>query len=149
MIWTTRDPELPVCQHGAMRFLIQIIINALALYVAAWLVPGITVIETGGPFSGNPTVDLVLAFLFIGLLFGIVNALIRPIVKLLALPLTILTLGLFTIIINAAMLMLTSWLSSYTPVDFAVDSFFWTAILASIIISLVSLVAGSLTGTRR
>lgn len=132
-----------------MRFLIQIIINALALYVAAWLVPGITVTETGGAVTGNPDVDLVLAFLFIGLLFGIVNALIRPIVKLLTLPLTILTLGLFTIIVNAGMLMLTSWLSSYTSVDFSVESFFWTAILASIIISLVSMVAGSLTGTRR
>ncbi|MBO0897033.1 phage holin family protein [Arthrobacter sunyaminii] len=132
-----------------MRFLIQIIINALALYVAAWLFPGITVFETGDAVTSNPTIDLVLAFLFIGLLFGIVNALIRPVVKLLTLPLTILTLGLFTIIVNAAMLMLTSWLSSYTPVDFSVDSFFWTAILASIIISLVSMVAGSLTGTRR
>lgn len=90
-----------------------------------------------------------LAYLFIGLIFGVVNALIRPVVKLLALPLTILTLGLFTIIINAGMLMLTSWLSSFTAIDFGVDSFFWTAILASIIISLVSLVAGSLTGTRR
>lgn len=132
-----------------MRFLIRIIINALALYVAAWLLPGIAVFETGAAVTGNPTIDLVLAFLFIGLLFGIVNALIRPVVKLLALPLTILTLGLFTIIINAGMLMLTSWLSSYTPVDFTVDSFFWTAVLASIIISLVSMVAGSLTGTRR
>ncbi|MET4060851.1 putative membrane protein [Arthrobacter sp. UYP6] len=132
-----------------MRFLIQIIINALALYVASWLLPGITVTETGGALTGDPTFDLVLAYLFIGLLFGVVNALIRPIVKLLSLPLTILTLGLFTIIINAAMLMLTSWLSSYTAINFGVDSFFWTAVLASIIISLVSLVAGSLTGTRR
>ena len=138
-----------MCQHGGMRFLIRIIINALALWVAGWALPGIAITETGGAVTGNATVDVVLAFLFIGLLFGVVNALIRPIVKLLTLPLTILTLGLFTIIINAAMLMLTSWLSSYTPVVFEVDSFFWTAIIASIIISLVSLVANSLTGTRR
>lgn len=138
-----------VCQHGGMRFLIRILINALAVWVAGLLLPGIAVTETGGAVTGNPTVDLVLAYLFIGLLFGLVNALIRPVVKLLSLPLTILTLGLFTIIINAAMIMLTSWLSSYTPVELVVDSFFWTGILASIIVSLVSMVAGSLIGTRR
>lgn len=132
-----------------MRFLIRILINALAVWVAGLLLPGIAVTETGGAVTGNPTVDMVLAYLFIGLIFGLVNALIRPVVKLLSLPLTILTLGLFTIIINAGMLMLTSWLSSYTPVELVVDSFFWTGILASIIISLVSLAAGSLTGTRR
>ena len=73
----------------------------------------------------------------------------RPIVSLLSLPITILTLGLFTIVINAAMLYLTSWLSSYTPVHFTIDSFFWTAVLAAIIITVVSLVAGKITGVRR
>jgi putative membrane protein len=92
---------------------------------------------------------VVLAYLFIGLIFGLVNALVRPIVSLLSLPITILTLGLFTIIINAAMLYLTSWLSSYTPVHFTIDSFFWTAVLAAIIITVVSLVAGRITGVRR
>jgi putative membrane protein len=73
---------------------------------------------------------------------------VRPIVSFLSLPVTILTLGLFTIIINALMLMLTAWLSSYTPVNFVVDSFFWTAVLGSLIISLVSLIVGSITRTR-
>lgn len=132
-----------------MRFLVQILINALAVWVAGLLLPGIAITETAGDVTGDPTFDLVLAYLFIGVVFGLVNALIRPVVKFLSLPLTILTLGLFTIIINAAMLMLTSWLSSFTPVELVVDSFFWTGILASIIISLVSLVAGSLTGTRK
>lgn len=132
-----------------MRFLIRIVVNALAVWVASWVLPGITVTETGGGLTSNPTFNLVLAYLFIGLIFGLVNALVRPVVRLLSLPLTILTLGLFTIIINAAMLMLTAWLSSYTHVVFGVDDFFWTAILGSIIISVVSLVVGSLTGTRK
>ncbi len=132
-----------------MRLVLTILINALALWVAAWALPGIVVGESGTPATGNATLDIVLAYLFIGLVFGVVNALVRPIVRLLALPLTILTLGLFTVIINAAMLMLTAWLTSFTPVHFEIDSFFWTAIFASIIISLVSLVAGSLAGTRR
>ena len=128
-----------------LKFIVRILINALALFVAAWLLPGI---EVGGSTDGDTT-GVVLSYLFVGLVFGIVNALVRPIVALLSLPLTILTLGLFTIIINAGMLMLTAWLTSFTPIQFSVDDFFWTAVLGSLIISVVSLVAGSLTGTRR
>lgn len=128
----------------------RVLINALALWVAAWLLPGIELgSEAATEVSGNDTVGSVLSYLFVGLVFGIVNALVRPVVSLLSLPLTILTLGLFTIIINAGMLMLTSWLTSFTPIEFVVDDFFWTAILGAVIISLVSLVAGSITGTRR
>ncbi|MDF9278531.1 phage holin family protein [Arthrobacter sp. EH-1B-1] len=133
-----------------LRFIVRVLINALALWVAAWLLPGIEVgSEAAAEVSTNETVASVLSYLFVGLVFGIVNALVRPVVSLLSLPLTILTLGLFTIIINAGMLMLTSWLTSFTLIGFVVDDFFWTAILGAIIISLVSLVAGSITGTRR
>ena len=133
-----------------LRFIVRVLINALALWVAAWLLPGIEVgSEAAAEVSTNETVASVLSYLFVGLVFGIVNALVRPVVSLLSLPLTILTLGLFTIISNAGMLMLTSWLTSFTPIGFVVDDFFWTAILGAIIISLVSLVAGSITGTRR
>lgn len=128
----------------------RVLINALALWVAAWLLPGIEVgSEAAAEVSANDTVGTALSYIFVGLVFGIVNALVRPVVSLLSLPLTILTLGLFTIIINAGMLMLTSWLTSFTPISFVVDDFFWTAILGAIIISLVSLVAGTITGTRR
>lgn len=133
-----------------LRFIVRVLINALALWVAAWLLPGIELgAEAGTDVSTNDTVASVVSYLFVGLVFGLVNALVRPIVSLLSLPLTILTLGLFTIIINAGMLMLTSWLTSFTPINFAVDDFFWSAILGAIIISLVSLVAGTITGTRR
>ena len=129
-------------------FLIRVAVNAVALAVAAWLIPGIRV---GSEVAGaDPSLgSTVLSYLFVGLLFGLVNAIVRPVVSLLALPITCLTLGLFAIIINAGMLMLTSWLTSFTPITFVVDDFFWTAILGAIIISLVSLVAGALTGTRR
>ncbi|MNI88447.1 Membrane protein of unknown function [compost metagenome] len=78
-----------------------------------------------------------------------VNAFVRPLVRLLSLPVTILTLGLFTIVINAAMLYLTAWLSTFTPVHLTIDSFFWTAILASVIISIISMVAGLIPGARK
>lgn len=132
------------------KFIVRVLINGLALWVASWLLPGIT-LEAGAAAEasgGNETVGIVLGYLFIGLIFGLVNAFVRPIVSLLSLPLTILTLGLFTIVINALMLMLTAWLSGFTPVHFIVDSFFWTAVIGSLIISIVSLIAGAITNTR-
>ncbi|ABY22377.1 hypothetical membrane protein [Renibacterium salmoninarum ATCC 33209] len=99
--------------------------------------------------QGNNTFASVLAFLFIGLIFGIVNALIKPLVKLVSWTVTFLTLGLFTVIINAAMLWLTSWLSSFRPVHFTIDSFFWTAIWAALIISVLSMIGSGVTGINR
>lgn len=138
-------------------FIVRVLINGLALWIASWILPGLDISTTatteavaqGGVTQGTDPLGVILAYLFIGLIFGLVNALVRPIVSLLSLPITILTLGLFTIVINAAMLYLTSWLSSYTPVHFTIDSFFWTAVLAAIIITVVSLVAGKITGVRR
>lgn len=133
------------------KFLVRVLINAVALWIASWILPGITV-GTGGTeelAQGNETVALVLSYLFVGLIFGVVNALVRPIVSLLSLPITILTLGLFTIIINAAMLMLTAWLSGFTPIEISVDDFFWTAVFGAIIISIISLIANAITGTRK
>ncbi|MDF2048778.1 phage holin family protein [Arthrobacter sp. Cr_A7] len=138
-------------------FILRVIINAAAIWAASWALPGLEIssqaaseaVARTGVTEGTDTIGLVLAYLFIGAIFGVVNAFVRPLVRFLALPITILTLGLFTIVINAAMLYLTSWISSYTPVEFTIDSFFWTAVLAAIIISLVSLVAGVLPGRKR
>ncbi|MCC3278550.1 phage holin family protein [Arthrobacter sp. zg-Y40] len=127
---------------------LRIVLNAIALWVASWLLPGLTLTSETGGMTGNPTLDTVLAYLFVGLIFGLVNALVRPIAQGLTLPLAILTLGLFRIIINAAMLELTAWLSSYTPIRFEVDSFFWTAIFGAVIISVVSMVLDTVTGAR-
>jgi len=137
--------------------ILRVIINAAALWVASWVLPGLEIstaaaseaVAKTGVTEGTDTIGVVLAYLFIGAIFGLVNALVRPVISFLALPITILTLGLFTIVINAGMLYLTSWISSYTPVEFSIDSFFWTAVLAAIIISLVSLAAGILPGGRK
>jgi len=136
---------------------VRVIVNALALWIASWILPGLDIstsattgaVANSGVTQGTDTIGIILAYLFIGLIFGLVNALVKPLVSLLSLPITILTLGLFTIVINAAMLYLTSWLSSYTPVHFTIDSFFWTAALAAIIITVVSIVVGRLPGGRR
>ena len=134
----------------------RVIINGLALWIASWLLPGLDISTTAtteavaktGVSQGTDAAGIILAYLFIGLIFGLVNAFVRPVVSFLSLPITILTLGLFTVVINAAMLYLTSWISSYTPVHFTIDSFFWTAVLAAIIITVISLVADRLPGAR-
>jgi putative membrane protein len=137
-------------------FIMRVLINGLALWIASWLLPGLDIstsatteaVAQTGVSQGTDAAGIILAYLFIGLIFGVVNAFVRPIVSFLSLPITILTLGLFTIVINAAMLYLTSWISSYTPVNFTIDSFFWTALLAAIIITIVSLVADRIPGAR-
>ncbi|GAA2486799.1 phage holin family protein [Streptomyces gobitricini] len=86
-----------------------------------------------GDSTGKKTLSLVL----VALVFGIVNALVKPVVKLLTLPLFILTLGLFTLIVNALMLLLTSWLADELGLNFHVEGF-WTAVLGGLIISVVS-----------
>jgi putative membrane protein len=134
----------------------RVLINGLALWIASWILPGLDIttsaateaIAKTGITAGTDAAGVVLAYLFVGLIFGLVNAFVRPIVSFLSLPITILTLGLFTIVINAAMLYLTSWISSYTPVSFTIDSFFWTAVLAAILITVISLVADRIPGAR-
>jgi putative membrane protein len=111
-----------------MRFLWRLLINAAALWVAAELVPGVDF--DGGFFD----------LLLVALIFGLVNAFIRPIVKILTLPITILTLGLFTIVINALMVVITSALSSTFTLSGETADQFLGAVLAAIVISLVSMV---------
>ncbi|MEF9874052.1 phage holin family protein [Streptomyces diacarni] len=120
-----------------MSFLIRVIVNALALAAAVWIVPGLKIVA-----AGEGAVSTVIAYLAVGAIFGLVNALVRPIVKLFSLPITCLTLGLFTIVINALMLLLTSWLTTFTPIELVIEQFWWDAISGTIIISIVSAVLG-------
>jgi putative membrane protein len=127
-----------------MSFLLRVLVNALAIWVAAWILPGMGIAADPSVVSavGDETTASVLAYLFVGLVFGAVNAVVRPVLTILSLPITCLTLGLFAIVVNAAMLWLTSWLSSFTPLRLEIDSFLWTAVLATLIIGVVSLLMG-------
>lgn len=113
-----------------MNFLVKTLANAGALLVAIWLVHDITL-------TGESTGKKALTLIVVALLFGLVNFIVKPVVKLLALPLFILTLGLITLVINALMLLLTSWLADQFDLSFHVEGF-WTAVLGGLIISLVS-----------
>lgn len=110
------------------KLLISWFINAVALAVAAWLVQGITIV-------GEPRW---LTVALMALIFGLVNALIRPLLKFLTCPLIILTLGLFTLVINALMLWLASWIGSQFGVGFELASFWPDAVLGALVISVVS-----------
>jgi len=109
------------------KFIIRWAINAIALYVAVLVVPGIALRGTW--------VDV----LWLALIFGLLNALVRPLLKFLTCPLIILTLGLFSIVINTGMLLLTSKIGQNLGFGLTVDGF-WQAVLGSLVISIVSVV---------
>lgn len=110
-----------------IKLLLRVVINAVAIWVATYIVPGLTL-------TGD-----VLSWLVVAIIFGLVNALIRPIVKLLTLPISVVTLGLFSLVINALMLMLTGWLTRFLTIEGVLFGFI-PALLGSIIISIVSTV---------
>jgi putative membrane protein len=117
--------------------LIKVAVNAAAIWLATLVIPGIGVSAQEGETGA---LENILTFLVIGLIFGLVNAVIKPIVKVLSLPFYILTLGLFAFLVNALMLQITEWISEATSLTFYIDEFFWDAILAAIVVTFVSLV---------
>jgi putative membrane protein len=112
-----------------VRLIVRIMVSALALAAAAALIQGIAVTGNAG--------DQILTLLGVAVIFGLINAIVRPIVLLFTLPLFLLTLGLFTFVVNALMLLLTSWISDQLGLPFAVDGF-WAALLGALVISVVS-----------
>lgn len=118
------------------KIVVWVVTNALALGVAAWLVPGIE-------FTGSTkTSDRIIQVLCVGAVFGIVNAFVKPAVKLLSFPFIILSLGLLLIVINALMLLLTSKIASDLSLNFHVDTF-GDALLGALVIMIAGLVIES------
>lgn len=109
------------------RFVVRILINALGLWVASRLVAGIS-------FGGELGTLLVVA-----LIFGVVNAILKPILVLLTLPIQILTLGLFALVINALLLTITAWLSGQLGLAFQVQGF-WAAFWGALVVTIVSVI---------
>lgn len=115
-----------------MRFLIWLVVNALALWAATLLVDGI---DLGPGTQTERAIELVV----VGAIFGVITAFIRPIVRFVSLPLIIVTLGLMLLVINALMLMLTGVIADALGLAFTVDGF-WPALWGSIVISICLLV---------
>lgn len=125
-----------------MNFLLRIIATGLGFAVALWLIPGFGLLQANVSIGlDRDTGTAALAVGLLALVFGLINAIVRPVVSLLSLPITCLTLGLFTLVINAGMLALTAWLSNLLfPFQLEISGF-WAALFAAVVISLVSALA--------
>ena len=123
-----------------MRTILRLLATAGALAVATWLLSGITL--------NDPTTSgKILALLIVALIFGVLNAIVKPIFKLVTLPIVLLTLGLFLLVINACIMLLTSWVASNVGLGWHVDGF-WTAVFGAIIVSVVSFVLNAFVPDR-
>ena len=115
------------------RYILQWLITSLAIFAAFSLVPGIT-------FSGNGYEIGIIA-----MIYSVINLLIRPILTLITCPMIILTLGMFTVIINGVLLLITADLAKYFGIDFQIETFF-TALIGAVVISLTTFVLNLLSG---
>jgi putative membrane protein len=128
-----------------MRFLTWLATYAVALAAAAWLLDGI---HFTGATSGSAEVsDKLGPLLVVAAILGVITSVVKPVLKVLSLPFILLTLGLFLLVINAVLLLLTGWVAGGLGVGFHVDGF-WTAVGGSIVITVVTWAVDSLLGER-
>lgn len=114
-------------------FVVRTVLTGFALWVVTLIVPGVDFV------GGNGTAQQLGIIFVVAAIFGLVNAVVKPIVQILSIPLYILTLGLFHVVINALMLWLTSWITrNTTHWGLDIDQFWWTAIWAALVLSIVS-----------
>lgn len=114
-----------------MGFIIKVLVTAVAAYFAAWLLPGVTIAD-------------VQTTVIVALVLAVLNAIIKPILVVLTIPITVLTLGLFLLVINAAIVLLADWLVD----GFSVNGWF-TALLFSLIVSIASFIINAIIGERK
>lgn len=112
-----------------MSFVLRVVVTAVALWIATLLVSGLRV--TGGSTSEN-----LLTLLAVALIFGIVNAVLKPIIKVVGCVFYVLTLGLIGLVVNALLFMLTGWLAQQLDLPFRVEGF-WSAFWGAIIVGIV------------
>lgn len=115
------------------NFLVKTGINAVALWVATLVVSGVQFAESGTAWTSK-----VVTIVLVALIFGVVNAILGPIANFLSFPAKVLTLGLFTFVVNAFLLQVTEWIAKPLGLSFSIDKFFWSAVFAAVVITLVS-----------
>ena len=119
-----------------MRFLLRLIINALALWLTTLIVSGVTV----RPYASDTTA-LVLTYLLIALIFGVVNAIVGTVIRIVAFPLYILTLGLISLLVNAFLLFIVSWISDAMGFGLHIDGF-WSGVLGALVLGIIAWLLG-------
>lgn len=112
---------------GILRFFLNIVVTAIALYVVAQFVPGVSISPPDDPW----------AFVWVALVFIVVNAVVGPVLRLLGLPFTVLTLGLFALVINAALFLLTGWLSEQLGLGLRVEDFV-AALIGAVVMAITT-----------
>jgi putative membrane protein len=127
-----------------VRFLTWLLTTAIALATAAWLIDGI---RFTGPDSGTAEIqEKLLPLILVSLLLGLISSFVKPVLTILSIPFIIVTLGLFLLVINAAMLMLTGWLAGKLDIGFDVTGF-WPAVGGAIVITLVTWIVDGVIGS--
>lgn len=132
------------------RFLVSTVLNGLGIWLVSAIIPGVKL----NPYGGDEIWQLALTLLAIGAIFGVINAVIAPVIKVIAIPLYILTFGLISFVINGALLLLVAWISQqFSPNTFSIDGFTssglsitslgW-AILAALVMSICSFIGRGL-----
>ena len=124
-----------------MRFVLRVLITAVAMLVATWVLPGIEV-------TAGTTLRKVATLIVVALIFGVINAVLKPIVKVLGCVFYIITLGLIGLVVNALLLWLTSWVAGKLSLPFHITGF-WPAFWGAIIIGVVSWLLSITLGERR
>ena len=121
-----------------MRFLVRLVVNAFAIWVVT-LLPALQVSVVA--FPPGQTLELVLSLVGVALIFALVNTIVGTVLKVLTFPLYLLTLGLFSLVVNGFLLWLTSWITEFWDWGLRVGDFWW-AVVAALVISLINWVFG-------
>jgi len=133
------------CQTVRMRFIIRVVVNAFAIWVVT-LIPALTV--SVRPFAPGETLQLVLTLLIVAAIFAIVNSIIGTIIRIVAFPIYILTLGLISLVVNGLLLWITAWLTHWWNWGLRVDEFWW-GVLAALVISIINWIFGIILRPQR
>ncbi len=121
--------------------IVRFLVSALALALATWLIPGIAL------QIGDRPADSAITILIVAAIFGVVNAVVKPLFVFVTAPLWLLTLGFFLLVVNAALLMLVSWVCAQIGVGWHVEGF-WSAFWGALLVSIVSFLLNSFVGSR-
>jgi putative membrane protein len=120
-----------------MSFVVRLLVNAVALWLTTLIVGGVHVV----PFGSQDTLAWVLTYLLLALIFGIVNGVVGTLIRVVAFPLYVLTLGLISILVNGLLLLLVAWISSGLGFGLIIDGFWW-GVLGALVLGLISWLIG-------
>ncbi|MDF1477673.1 phage holin family protein [Leifsonia sp. H3M29-4] len=120
-----------------MRLLVRLLINAVALWLTTIIVTGVKVV----PFAPGETLQVVVTYLLVAAIFGIVNGVIGNLIRIVAFPIYVLTLGLISLLVNGLLLLIVHWISSLIGFGLVVDGFWW-GVLGALVLGLIAWLIG-------